>query len=117
MKVLVCGGRDYANIPALNKFLDEFHSLHSITLMITGTARGADRLADGWAVRNSVARVLFPANWEGEGRKAGCIRNQRMLDVAKPDTVIAFSGGRGTADTITRATLAGIKTIEVKRST
>lgn len=114
MRVLVCGGRDFKNAPILNTFLDDFHRKCPITLMITGMARGADRLADGWASRNGIARALFPANWTGEGRGAGYIRNQRMLKVAQPNLVIAFPGGKGTGDTVTRAALAEIRTIEVR---
>ena len=32
------------------------------------------------------------------GKAAGPERNRRMLDTFKPDGVIAFPGGRGTAD-------------------
>jgi hypothetical protein len=37
------------------------------------------------------------AEWERLGRKAGPIRNQRMLEEGKPDLVVAFPGGTGTA--------------------
>lgn len=37
------------------------------------------------------------AEWDRLGRKAGPIRNQRMLDEGKPALVIAFPGGTGTA--------------------
>jgi formate dehydrogenase assembly factor FdhD len=36
-----------------------------------------------------------------------------MLDEGKPDLVIAFTGGRGTTDMVTRAKNAGIEVIEV----
>lgn len=36
-----------------------------------------------------------------------------MLDLAKPDVVVAFKGGRGTADMVRRAREAGVKVIEV----
>ena len=42
MKVLVCGGRDYADRDHLNNTLDYLHQQHNFTLLIQGAARGAD---------------------------------------------------------------------------
>lgn len=47
------------------------------------------------------------------GRAAGPIRHQRMLDEGMPDLVLALPGGRGTADMVRHATLAGVEVIEV----
>jgi acyl-CoA synthetase (NDP forming) len=55
----------------------------------------------------------FPANWKKHGKSAGPIRNQLMLDVGKPDLVIAFPGGSGTADMIRRARKAGVPVKEI----
>lgn len=35
-----------------------------------------------------------------------------MIDVGKPDLVVAFSGGKGTVDMVMRARAAGIKVVE-----
>jgi hypothetical protein len=56
---------------------------------------------------------VYMADWDGLGRKAGPIRNQRMLDEGKPDLVIAFPGGRGTADMVRRAREAGVEVVEL----
>ena len=45
---------------------------------------------------------------------AGHIRNQQMIDEGKPDLVVAFPGGAGTADMIRRAKKHNLKVIEVK---
>ena len=57
--------------------------------------------------------AVYRADWEGLGRKAGPIRNQQMLDEGKPDLVVAFPGGRGTANMMRIAREAGIEVIEV----
>ena len=44
----------------------------------------------------------------------GHIRNQQMIDEGKPDLVVAFKGGTGTADMVRRAKKHNIKVIEVK---
>lgn len=46
-------------------------------------------------------------------RSAGPKRNQRMLDKGKPDLVLAFPGGDGTADMVRKAKSAGVPIIEV----
>lgn len=107
MKVLVCGGRDYADKLALWCVLDGLGP-PEVSAIISGMARGADSFAAEWAERFGFALLKFPADWEAHGRAAGPIRNQRMLDEGKPDLVVAFPGGRGTADMVGRAKKAGI---------
>jgi predicted Rossmann-fold nucleotide-binding protein len=41
------------------------------------------------------------------------MRNQRMIDEGKPDLVVAFPGGSGTADMVRRAKRASIEVMEV----
>lgn len=48
------------------------------------------------------------------GKAAGPIRNQHMIDTAKPDLVVSFPGGAGTADMVRRAKAAGVRVIEVE---
>ncbi len=108
MRVLVCGGRDYRNVSAVRHALEVLHAKRGIVLVIEGGATGADTLAREWAQRRGVEVMTFAADWQA-GRRAGPIRNQRMIDEGKPDGVIAFPGGRGTADMIRRAEAAGLK--------
>jgi hypothetical protein len=111
MKVLVCGGRDY------NKTSMVFFVLDSLrprpTQIISGNARGADKLGEMWAQQNNVACRVFPANWDKYGKRAGYLRNQQMLDEGIPDLVIAFPGGNGTKMMMSIAEAADIKVIEV----
>jgi len=106
MRVLVCGGRDYHNRSHVNAILSEIKP----TVIIEGGAKGADFLAADWARSNIEADSLltFHADWERNGKAAGPTRNQKMLDEGKPDLVVAFPGGRGTADMISRAIRAGV---------
>jgi hypothetical protein len=53
------------------------------------------------------------AEWETLGRKAGPIRNERMLTEGKPDLVVAFPGGRGTAHMTRLAREAGVEVVEI----
>jgi len=117
VRVLVCGGRDYANRDHIHNTLCEIDAGRGpITCVIHGAATGADHEGMIWAQMMASARKIthapFAADWRGHGKAAGPIRNQRMLDEGRPDLVIAFPGGRGTADMVRRAIRAGIEVIE-----
>jgi predicted Rossmann-fold nucleotide-binding protein len=107
MKVLVCGSRDYPSSPEVYYQLGKLKA-RGISAVITGGAKGADEFAHYWATRNGIEVIQFKADWQKHGRAAGPIRNQQMLDEGRPDLVVAFAGGRGTADMIRRAEAAGI---------
>lgn len=109
MRVLVCGGRDYANWSAVHHALGALHVKRGVTALIEGGAKGADALAHAWAVKFGIEVITFTADWDIDGKRAGPLRNQRMIDEGRPDGVVAFPGGRGTADMIRRAEAAGIK--------
>jgi len=111
VRVLVCGGRDFKDRDALFAVLDGMAD--QIDRIICGGARGADDLAYTWACRRDKSPERYMAEWDRHGRRAGPIRNQRMIDEGKPDLVIAFPGGRGTADMVRRAETAGIRVVRV----
>lgn len=110
VRVLVCGGRNYYDYQRLCAVLDAQHANEPITTLIDGGARGADYLAGQWADSRGVDRVTYWANWNGgiNKRAAGPIRNSRMLLEGRPSLVIAFPGGSGTADMVSRAERKGV---------
>lgn len=95
MRILVCGGRGYADKELLYKELDKIAEDEYISMLIHGAAKGADSLAGQWARDRGVQEVVCPANWDRHGRKAGYLRNKAMRDLG-PDLVVAFPGGTGT---------------------
>jgi predicted Rossmann-fold nucleotide-binding protein len=109
MKILVCGGRNYDDYEAVVKTL----SWLGPDLIIHGGAPGADSLAAEYARETKTPVKAFLADWQTHGRAAGPLRNQQMLDEGKPDLVVAFPGGIGTADMVRRAEAAGVKVQEV----
>jgi hypothetical protein len=112
---LICGGRDYRNINQFNTVMEQITAERGGTeRLIHGGATGADRLASLYAKSWGIKCTSYPANWRNLGKAAGPIRNQQMIDEGKPDLVIAFPGGRGTADMVRRAKAAGIEVVEVK---
>ena len=101
MRVLVCGGRSYSDKECVYKTLSAIHRDTPISILMHGDAMGADYWGKRWA-RMHKSKV----------QAAGPLRNQEMLD-ANPDLVVAFAGGKGTADMIKRAKAVGVKVIEV----
>ncbi len=108
MRVLVCGGRGFTDAKLIASTLDPMHAERPFSTVIHGAAPGADTLAGEWATSRGIPVVAFPADWKGQGRAAGPIRNKRMLDEGRPDLVIAMPGGRGTANMISQAEKAGV---------
>ena len=112
MRVLVCGGRAYDDAQTIASLLNGFWS-DGMDVLIHGGASGADRLAALWAEARKIPTETYLANWKAYGKAAGPMRNQRMLVEGKPDVVVAFPGGRGTADMVNRARRAGVSIISV----
>jgi len=111
MKVLVCGGRFFDDREMLSFTLDRMAG--DAELIVHGGARGADTLAQEWADDRGLMCMVYPADWKAFGPSAGPRRNQMMLDVEKPDLVIAFPGGAGTKDMVTRAKAAGVRVYQI----
>jgi YspA, cpYpsA-related SLOG family len=108
MKVLVCGGRHFRSPVQVFRALDRLHQEKPITELMQGGATGADQFAREWAAtKPEIKRYVCHADWETHGRAAGPIRNEKML-TWKPDLVVAFPGGFGTADMVRRAEAAGV---------
>lgn len=114
MRILVTGGRKFADINAVSLALAAVHRKRGIDLLIEGGARGADYLARTWAHGNGIPVVTCDADWKRYGNAAGILRNAAMLAKYQPDAVVAFPGGSGTADMIARAEAAGVPVWRVK---
>lgn len=104
MRLLVCGGRNFYRESLIFNTLDKIRPDE----IVIGGARGADHIAQMWAASRGVDHRVYFARWKTESLSAGPRRNQRMLDAGQPDAVLAFPGGKGTADMIDRASRAGI---------
>lgn len=133
-RVLVCGGRTFGivipdtpleEIEAERERADRERKVLDVALspylrdsgthvIIHGAAPGADSVAARWAERHDVPALAFPAKWKKHGKAAGPLRNAQMLAEGRPDIVIAFPGGKGTADMKSRARAAGVQVVEVK---
>lgn len=131
-RVLVCGGRNYGRkwngtewvdnqqeIDNLNRILNRSFEAATMAgkqfVLVHGGTRGADQLSHLWAsMREERVTVrVYEADWKTHKRSAGPIRNRLMLTSENPQVVIAFPGGKGTADMIAIAKKAGVPVYEV----
>jgi hypothetical protein len=119
MRVLVCGGRDYRDLETLKETLAGLRQEHPDMVVICGynphdaRYQGADQLAYLWAKANRVPVFPFPAFWEKYGRPAGPLRNRQMMDDGRPQLVVAFPGGDGTANMVAIARAQGVQRMEI----
>lgn len=115
LRVLVCGGRAYADPHRLERVLDTLNETKGpFGLLIVGDATGADAFAKNWARQRHLQALSFKADWNKHGRAAGPIRNANMLTAGKPDLVVAFPGGPGTKDMVAQARRRGVTVLEVQ---
>lgn len=108
MKVIIAGGRNFSDKDFLYKYMDQWKD--EITVVISGCAKGADSLGAKWARDRGIEVEPYPAQWSRYGRKAGPLRNIEMLEKGKPDMVVVFKGGTGSAHMASIAKKAGVDT-------
>lgn len=124
MRILVCGGRDFQDYRLLEHTLGGIHSDQEITHIVTGAQRsegsrdwkyhGADWMAIEWALEREINFSGIPAKWGKYGKSAGPRRNREMLKMFQDiQLVVAFRGGKGTADMVAAARQAGIPVKEI----
>jgi hypothetical protein len=121
VRVVVTGGREYSDRDAVFEVLDATHGLMPIAALahgacsLRGKLRGADRWADEWCAARGIPCSHYPADWMRDGRRAaGPKRNRAMLLAFKPDVLIAFPGGDGTAGCVGFARAFGITVLDLR---
>lgn len=99
MKVAVIGGRGFDDYEKLKQTLELF----PITVIVSGGAVGADRLAERYAKEKSIPTEIYLPEWDLFGKKAGFLRNTTIIE--NSELVVAFwnSKSRGTRDSIGKA--------------
>ena len=90
-RVIVAGSRDFDDYKLLKSKLDFYLKNKKDIVIMSGTARGADKLGEQYAKEKGYQLLKFPADWNTYGKRAGYIRNKEMLKNA--DAVICFWDG------------------------
>ncbi|MAK71184.1 MAG: hypothetical protein CMF19_03935 [Idiomarinaceae bacterium] len=99
IKLIIAGSRTFTCYPYARTVIDNWIAKHSNDVdieIVSGGARGADRLGERYAREHDLSYRIFPAQWDKYGKSAGYKRNEQMAEYA--DCLIAFhqNGSRGT---------------------
>jgi hypothetical protein len=103
MKVIIAGSRNFDDYLMLKLTLDCMAEIYDDIEIISGGARGADKLGEQWAKENSRKIHTFIPDWDGLGKSAGYRRNEDMAKFG--DAAVCFWDGvsRGTEHMINLA--------------
>jgi len=103
MRIAIVGSRDYA---PLSDVVEYVQSLPDGTIIITGGARGVDRIAEAEARARGLEVVIHEAEWNLYGRSAGMIRNRVVVDDCDKLTAFWDQASPGTKGVISMASKA-----------
>ena len=97
MKLLIAGSRNLTDIN-LEKYIP-----NDVDLIISGGAKGIDTLAENYADKKGISKLIMRPKYELYGKGAPLKRNEEMIKIA--DQVLVFWDGksRGTRFTIDKA--------------
>jgi hypothetical protein len=112
-KIIVAGGREFNDFELLRRefiafCLERKYGSHDIEI-VSGTAKGADKLGERLAELYEIPVNRMPADWDTHGKSAGYRRNADMAAYA--DACIVFWDGesKGTKHMIDLAKKAGLE--------
>lgn len=113
MRIIVAGGRYFNDYEKLKKVCDKILQNQTEIEIVSGTAKGADKLGEKYAEEKGYKIKQF-VPYFSVGKKGGIIRNRLMSEYA--DALIAFWDGesRGTKNMIELAKKAGLKVRIIK---
>lgn len=93
MKILIAGSRNINGFD-LSKYVPS-----EVDLIITGGARGVDSLAESYADKHKISKLILRPDYKRYGKAAPIIRNKTMIEIA--DMVIVVWNGRSTGTKFT----------------
>ena len=95
-KLIVAGGREFHNYELLSQKLQKLLvnkiANKETVVIVSGGAKGADKLGEQWASEFNLEIKVFPANWDKFGKSAGYKRNEEMAQFS--DALVAFWDGQ-----------------------
>lgn len=94
MRTIIAGSRNITDINVVRNAIKS--SNFKVTTVISGGARGVDKLGEELANKFNIPLEIYPADWDKYGKSAGYVRNELMA--SKADALIAIWDGqsRGT---------------------
>lgn len=95
-RIIVAGSREFTDYSLLKKNINNIIKNYSNVEIVSGTARGVDRLGEKYAREHMVDLKRFPADWNRYGKSAGYRRNEEMAQYSSQEkgVLIAFWDGQ-----------------------
>ncbi|MCD8387648.1 MAG: DUF2493 domain-containing protein [Bacteroidales bacterium] len=110
MNLIIAGCRDFNDYELLSREVKSFAGpfLSRVTV-VSGHAKGADKLGEKFAQENGLPLIIKPADWAAYGKAAGPKRNEEMARISS--ALVAFWDGqsRGTKNMIELARKHGLR--------
>lgn len=110
MKVIIAGSRTITDYSIVKQAIEE--SKFDITVVISGTANGVDKLGEQYARENHIKIKRFPADWNKFGKRAGWLRNIQMAEEADACIIIWTGFSKGSRMMLDIANEHGLKVFE-----
>lgn len=103
MKISIIGSRTFNDYDFLKQSILENIAINDIDVIVSGGAKGADKLGELFAEEFNKRTIIFLPDWEKYGKSAGFIRNADIIK--NSDFVFAFWNGvsKGTLNSINTA--------------
>ncbi len=101
MKIVIAGSRN------IDIFDLSQHIPSNVDLIITGGASGIDNLAEKYADKHKISKLIILPDYKRYGKAAPLRRNEIMVDLADLVIVVWDGVSRGTKYTIDYATKKG----------
>lgn len=94
MKILIAGSRGICHFD-LSEYIPE-----DAELIISGGASGIDSVAEQYADKHKISKLVLRPNYQRYGKGAPLIRNKTMVDIADMVIIIWDGKSRGTKFTL-----------------
>ena len=109
--VAIVGSRNWTDHEMVRDYV---YSLDEADGVVTGGARGVDQFAEIYARERGLTVIVFQADWNQHGRRAGMIRNHDIVE--KCNRLVAFWDGvsPGTAHSVRLAREADKPTLVLR---
>lgn len=96
MKCIIAGSRDIVDYSIVKEAFNVILKYYDISAIISGTAKGVDRLGEQIAEEYHKKIIKMPADWDKYGKRAGYLRNLDMADVSDIALIIWDEKSKGT---------------------
>ncbi len=98
MKVIIAGDREFTDYLLLYNWVHAVNKMWAISEVVSGGARGTDKMGERWAKEHGTPVKVFPADWKRYGNTAGPLRNAQMGDYGHALLAFVAPSSKGTVN-------------------